>query len=397
MEIRKRQVDTLLFLLTIIFLVGGILLVFDASYATAGQAKYTGGDSFYFFKRQAVFAVAGLIVLLITSHIPYWKLRGLAPTLLFISIFGLVAVFIPGLGIEVNGASRWIGIKGSPIQIQPSELTKIALVLFLAVYLSNKKTDIRRFKEGLIIPIALMGITGILIMAEPDMGTAIIICGTWFAMLFMAGARKKHLLVIFLAGVILGSLLIIIEPYRLARVTSFRNPFADYYGSGYQVCRSLIALGSGGIRGVGLCEGREKCFYLPAEHTDFILATLGEELGLIGTLSLAGLFLIFGLRGLAIAYRTKENFGKLLAAGISILICGQALLNMLVVTSSVPATGVPLPFISYGGSSLVLNLFGVGILLGISKYPEPVKEYINESRNNRRRNRRTRISGYEYS
>ncbi|MDI6826955.1 MAG: putative lipid II flippase FtsW [Armatimonadota bacterium] len=397
METKRQPADTLLFLLIVIFIVGGTLLVFDASYPTAGQAKYTGGDSSYFFKRQAIFSLVGFLVLLVIMRIPYWKLRKISFAFLIVSIIGLAAVFIPGIGYEVNGSSRWILIKCLHIQIQPSEITKIALILFLATYLSNKRADIRKLKEGLLIPLLFTGLIGALIMAEPDMGTAIVICATSLAMLFISGAKLRHLAVIFIIGVILGSILIVIEPYRMARVMSFRNPFADYYGNGYQVCRSLIALGSGGIRGVGLCEGREKCFYLPAPHTDFILATLGEELGLIAALGLAGLFLIFGLRGLVIARRTKENFGKFLAAGISLLISGQALLNMLVVTSSVPPTGVPLPFVSYGGSSLVLNLLGAGILLGISQYPEPMKEYINESRNNRRRNRRTRVSSYEYS
>jgi len=179
---------------------------------------------------------------------------------------------------------------------------------------------------------------------------------------------------VILVGLILGTALIMTSHYRRDRLLSFINPFKDYKHSGYQVCRSLTGLGYGGLRGVGLCEGREKLFYLPAEHTDFIFAVLGEEVGLIGTASLAAFFLLFGARGLGVAYRTKDPFGRYLAGGISALISGQALLNMLVVTSSVPATGVPLPFISYGGTSLALNLFCVGILLSISKHPTPARE-----------------------
>lgn len=221
------------------------------------------------------------------------------------------------------------------------------------------------------IPLAPIGA---LVMAEPDMGTTVVLMATALTMIGMAGAKKRHLALVLTVGFVLGTALIFSSPYRKARLMSFCNPFEDYYGSGYQVCQSLIALGSGGVLGVGLCEGREKLFYLPAEHTDFIFAILGEETGLVGTLLIALLFLIFGARGLGIAYRTKDGFGRLLAGGISVMISGQALLNMCVVTSSVPATGVPLPFISYGGSSLVLNLFCVGVLLSVSRYPAPVKD-----------------------
>jgi cell division protein FtsW len=183
------------------------------------------------------------------------------------------------------------------------------------------------------------------------------------------------------------------ESYRLQRMMAFLDPFKYSQGIGYQVCQSLISLGSGGIFGMGICEGRQKLGFLPAEHTDFIFSTLGQEVGLIGTVGLSALFLFFGIKGLAIASRTKDPFGKLLAGGITVMICGQAFLNMMVVTSSLPATGVPLPFISYGGSSLVMNLICVGILLGISRYPGLVENYESKDRSYRRRNRRPRVSG----
>jgi len=200
------------------------------------------------------------------------------------------------------------------------------------------------------------------------MGTTIVLMMTGVTMIGVAGGRRRHIVAILALGLVAGSMLILTSNYRRERVMSFRDPFKDYYGSGYQVSQSLIALGSGGPLGVGLCESREKLFYLPAEHTDFIFAVLGEEAGLIGTLIVTGLFLFFGARGFKIAGQTKDSFGRLTAAGLSVMISGQALLNMCVVTSSVPATGVPLPFISYGGSSLAMNLFCAGILLGISKY-----------------------------
>jgi len=367
---QKRSPDFVLFTLTIVLLVVGVLMVFDASYARAGQS----GDSYYFLKRQAIYAIVGLLAMFVGMRIPYPKLRPFAPLLLFLSIIGLGLVFVPGLGIRANGALRWVKC---PLvqQFQPSELAKLGLVLYLASYLATARRDIRDFKRGFFWALIPLGVIGVLVMAEPDMGTTVVLSAVTLTMTYIAGARKRHVAAVVLIGLVLGTGLIFSSHYRRDRLLSFVNPFKDYRHSGYQVCRSLTALGSGGITGVGLCEGREKLFYLPAEHTDFIFAVLGEEAGLVGTLIIATCFLLFGARGLAVAYRTKDPFGRCLAGGISALISGQALLNMLVVTSSVPATGVPLPFISYGGTSLVLNLFCVGILLSVSKHPMPAREY----------------------
>lgn len=390
MEGRRRSPDIWLFLITIVLLVIGIGLVFDASYPRAGQAKFTGGDSYYFMKRQAVFAVFGMAALLVAMKIPYWRLRRFVPVLLALSMIGLIAVLVPGIGREVNFARRWIVV--GPISIQPSEFAKLALVLYLADHLSHVRTNIRDLQSGLLMPLIIMGLMAGAIMKEPDMGTTIVFGGTGLALLYIAGARSRHMAVICGATVLAGIALVIVAPYRMARLAAWPDPFVDYFHNGYQICRSLIALGSGGPLGQGLCEGREKVFYLPEVHTDFILATLGEEMGLIGTMGLAALFLFFCIRGFRIAKNTKENFGKFLAAGLTCMVVGQALLNMLVVTSTIPGTGVPLPFISYGGSSLVLNLIVVGILLGISQYPEAVDKY--EDRPYRRRNRRSRVPRY---
>ena len=362
----RKSVDLGLFTVTIALLVIGIFMVFDASYARAGQTKLTGNDSLYYMKRQAVFALVGLAAMFMGMRIPYQKLRKVSVVLLIISIIGLALVFVPGLGITVNGAARWVKCPGFG-RFQPSELAKLGLVLYMAAYLTVKGRDVRDLKRGFITALIPLLPIGALVMIEPDMGTTIVLMLTGLTMIGIAGARKRHIAVVLVLGMIAGSALILTSNYRKERIMSFRDPFKDYYGSGYQVSQSLIALGSGGIFGVGLCESREKLFYLPAEYTDFILAILGEEAGLIGTLVIASLFLFFGARGFSVAYGVKDNFGRLVAAGLSIMISGQALLNICVVTSSVPATGVPLPFISYGGSSLVLNLFSAGILLGISK------------------------------
>lgn len=384
---KKFSLDIWLFGITILLLAIGVFMVFDASYARASQTRFTGGDSYYFFKRQVIFALVGLVMMFVMQRVRFWCLKAVAQVLLGLSLIGLVAVLHPAIGHTVNGARRWILI--GPISVQPAEFAKLALVLYLASLLSRRKFDIRDFWSGIAPALLPLSVIAGLIMLEPDMGTTIVTCAMAMVLIYIAGARTRHMAAILAAGVVLGAALIALEPYRGERIEAWFNPFAYYHGNGYQVCRSLIALGSGGPFGVGLCEGREKMFYLPAEHTDFILSVLGEETGLIGTLLIAGLFFFFAVRGFRIARRTKDKFGKFLAIGITGLVAGQALLNMYVVTSLAPATGVPLPFISYGGSSLVLNLMCVGILLGISQFPNGVDD---EDSSYRRRNRRPRLS-----
>jgi cell division protein FtsW len=297
--------------------------------------------------------------------------------MLLVAVGGLVAVLVPGIGVSVNGATRWIDCR--LFMIQPSEVAKLAIILYLAALLSTKKNEIRDWQTGLLPALIPLVIMGVLIMKEPDMGTTIMLMATAMTIIYMAGARRGHLLALILVGLILGSGLILTSHYRRDRILAFIDPFHDPQGDGYQVCQSLTALGSGGIFGLGICESREKLFYLPAKHTDFIFSVLGEETGLIGTWILAGLFLLFAVRGFLIAHRTKESFGRLLAGGISVMIAGQA-------------TGVPLPFISYGGSSLALNLLSVGVLLGISQYPGHIRNYEDEDSNYRRRHGGARVS-----
>ncbi|MHB0913021.1 MAG: putative lipid II flippase FtsW [Armatimonadota bacterium] len=382
---KMKQADFGLFATTIALLVIGLFMVYDSSYAVAGQIN---GNPRFFFFRQAGFAVVGLLAMFAVMHIPYWRWKPFATTFLAISVIGLVLVMVPGIGKAANGARRWIDV--GALQIQPSEFAKLALVIYLASVMSAKKREMRDWKEGL-LPLAVpVGLVGGLVVIE-DLGTAVVTVGTAFAMLFIAGARKRHLFAV-LGGIVpLGIFFVLREPYRLKRIIAFLDPFKDYHGIGYQVCQSLIALGSGGPLGKGICEGRQKLFYLPAQHTDFIFAVLGEEFGLIGTLVIAALFLHLAYRGIRIAKQTRDGFGKLLVAGIATLIAGQALLNMLVVTSTVPATGVPLPFISYGGSSLALNLVCIGVMLSVSRYPKNAESYDEDSAD-RRRNRRPLVS-----
>ena len=381
----RQPMDGLLLWLTFLLLGIGIVSVYDASYAIAVEKLH--GDSFHFVKMQAMWAVGGLAALFGATRLPYWKWRKAAVIGLALSVFLLLAVLIPHIGITVNHARRWLG--HGQLRFQPSELAKLALVLYLARMTAGSLKIKTHPKQGLMPPLIVLGVLAALIAKEPDLGTALVLSVTGLVMLYLAGARPAHLGIIVGAAAVAVALFVAFEPYRAHRITAFLNPKADQYATGYQVWHALIALGSGGVGGMGLGEGREKLF-IPEPRTDFIFPVIAEEWGLIGTLVLVALFVFVAARGFGIAYRTRDPFGALLAAGITTLISVQALINMAVATASIPDTGVPLPFISYGGSSLVLMMLGIGILLNISCYPDgpegPVRDKIepNEDDWNRR-------------
>lgn len=360
----KKPMDRLLLVLTCLLVCVGIFMVYDASYAFS--IEHFKGDSLHFLKRQAMWAVVGTIALLVSMRVPYWRWRGLAIFGVAVSVILLVAVLVPHIGIRINGARRWLG--HGAFQFQPSELAKIALILYLARVCAAGTKTLRDFKQGLRAPLIVMGVLVVLIAKEPDMGTALVLSGTGLVMLFVAGARPKHMAGVVGTALLCGSLYALSKPYQLHRLASWTNPKADQLGAGYQVWHALIALGSGGVTGMGLGEGREK-LYLPMANTDFIFPVIAEEWGLIGTLVLLTIFFLIAWRGFHIAYQTKNVFGTLLAAGITAMISLQALINISVATASLPNTGVPLPFISYGGSSLVLMMAGIGLLLNISCHP----------------------------
>ena len=361
----RQPMDRLLLWLTFLLLGVGIVSVYDASYALAVEKLH--GDSFHFVKTQVIFAVVGLFALGAATRLPYWKWKNASLIILALSILLLVAVLVPHVGIVVNHARRWLG--HGQTRFQPSEIAKLALVLALARMLAGKRKIQRSWREGLLPPLCVIGVLAGLIALEPDLGTAMVLGGTGVVLLYLAGARRKHLAVILSVVAVGIALFSVSKPYRLHRLTAFLNPKADQYHAGYQVWHALIALGSGGVGGMGLGEGREKLF-IPEPRTDFIFPVIAEEWGLWGTLILVALFVFVAARGYAIAYRTKDPFGALLAAGVTTLISLQALINMAVATASIPDTGVPLPFISYGGSSLILMLLGIGILLNVSCYPD---------------------------
>jgi cell division protein FtsW len=352
---------SLLLTATLCLLAFGVVMVFSASSTTLLLGK--SGDSAYYLKRTVLFGVAGLILMRFLSKHGLRAVSRMTPALLIGAIGLLFVVLLPGIGMEVNGAKRWIGT--GFFQIQPSEIAKVALVLYGAYMLARRPKMVNSIGE--MAPFLLgVGMVCLLVVAEPDLGTALVACFTAAALLTAAGARMRDLGLLFavLGGVVL--LAVLIEPYRMARLTGFIDPSADPGGAGFQAIQAKIALGSGGVFGVGLGESLQKAFYLPEAHTDMIAAVIGEELGLLGITVLVGLYGLFGYAGLRTAQRARDRYGKLLAAGLTSLVMVQATINLFAVLGLAPLTGVPLPFVSYGNSSMLVMLAAVGLLLNIA-------------------------------
>lgn len=366
MRLKKRPPDFVLFLTVLMLLSVGLIMVFSASeYVT--MVRY--GDSFYFFKRQFLWALVGLIALFGMMNFDYFRLKRFIGPIVFIGFALLIAVLLPGVGTETNGAQRWINL--GFMSFSPAELVKLCMIMFVAFGLSKKADKIQSFKEGILPYLLAMVLAAGLILLQPDLGTAVVLSGTIFIMLFAAGARISHLTGLMGLGAVAVALAIYFEPYRMRRFLAFMDPEKDPQGTGYHIIQSLYALGSGGLFGLGLGQSKQKYLYLPENHTDFIFAILGEELGFIGASLVVLLFVVFVWRGLKIAVTSPDPFASLLAAGITSGIALQAFINMGVVTGSMPVTGVPLPFISYGGTSLLFTMAGIGIILNISKYTTP--------------------------
>jgi len=336
-------------------------MVFSAS---AYSSFLTFGDSYYYLKRQLLWAFLGVIAMIITMNIDYNKLKRYVGIIFILSLVLLIVVLL--MGQISHGSRRWIGL--GMIGFQPSEIMKLSIVMYLARSLTNCGNRIQDFRRGLFPQLAVVGLVCILILAQPDLGTAVAIAGTIYFLLMVSGARFSHLAMLALLGVGLVALAIYFEPYRMERFVAFMNPWESPSDSGWQTIQSLLALGSGGFFGMGLGRSRQKLFYLPERHTDFIYAILGEELGFIGAIIVLLLFFVFIWRGFRVAVSIKDNYGSLLAAGITLMVTLQAVINIGVVTGSLPVTGITLPFISYGGSSLLLSLIGVGMLLNISRH-----------------------------
>ena len=340
----------------------GLLIVFSAS-PTMGLKL---GDTYYFIKKHILYLLLGFSALLYGASLEIDKLRERARLIFGISIFLLLLVYIPGVGKKVSGASRWIDL--GIMSFQPSELIKFTMVLFLANLLSGLGEKIKDLMRGLFPALLLIGLVLAIIIAQPDLGTAITIGATAFVMLFAAGAQSLHLLALAGTGALGVLILSLTSPYRMHRLLAFIDPWKDPQGIGFQVIQSLLAVGSGGLMGLGLGASRQKFFYLPQQFTDFIFAILCEELGFIGGTGVVILFAIFAARGIRIALKAGDDFSSLLAAGLTAWLSLQAMINIMVVVGMLPTTGIPLPFISYGGTALTVFLTMSGIMLNISKY-----------------------------
>lgn len=357
----KTEFDLVIFYTTIALVLFGIVMVFSASYV---QASFKHHDGYFFLKRDIIYAVLGFVGMMFMSNIDYnfWKKNSL-PLCIF-TVICLALVLTP-LGIEANGAKRWLGVGGATFQ--PSDIAKFVTIVITAKVIEKRYENIKSLTKGVIPILIIPSIFFILIMLQHNMSTAGTLIIVVFIMLFVAGMNMRFVMTMLIAGIGLFGVLVIAEPYRLKRFTAFLDPFQDPLGSGYQVIQSLYAIGSGGLFGLGLGKSRQKYFYIPEPQNDFIFAIIGEELGLIGCILVIMLFVILVYRCVKIAMKSKDIFACMVVIGIGAQIGIQAAFNIAVATSSMPATGVALPFISYGGTSLTVLMGEIGIVLNISK------------------------------
>jgi cell division protein FtsW len=358
-----RRIRIRLLVVASILIAIGTVMIYSASSAFAYE---TFGDSAYYLKRHIFYMMIGFLMAAVFMSFDYARLKKYTKPFLIFSVLLLAAVFIPGIGRAAGGARRWIGL--GPINFQPSEIAKLALLLYAADVLSRKQSEIENFLYGFLPLMLILGLCILLILAEPDLGTAVALAALIIIMAFIAGVNIKHLFFMFLPGIFAVAGLIAMKPYRIKRVVAFLNPWADPRGAGFQIIQSFVAMGSGGLFGVGLAHSKQKLFYLPEAHTDFIFSIIGEELGFIGALSVIALFIILIWLGFKIAHSARDLFGQFLAFGLISMIALQVIINIAAVTGTIPTKGLPLPFISYGGTSLVYNMASIGILLNIAKH-----------------------------
>ena len=344
-------------------LVVGLLIVYSSSFAV-GILAFDNAN--YFVFRQAIWAAIGVAGLLMLMRIDYRWLRAISPLLMLVAIVGLVAVLVPGIGLERNGAQRWISL--GPLTGQPSEFAKLALIIYVAAWLSGRETFVRSFALGFVPFVLMVGVVAGLVLLEPDTGTAMVLVLTTVTLFFIAGASLTHMAALLGIGSISTLFLILTASYRADRITAFFGAESDPTGIGFHTLQLLIGLGSGGITGLGFGASRQKLFYIPGSHTDGVFAVLGEELGIIGAIGVLLLFAALIYRGFRVVLGARDDFGALLATGIICWIAYQALINVGGITRTIPMTGIPMPFLSYGGSALAALLAGIGILLSVSRH-----------------------------
>lgn len=356
--------DPVLLGAVLILTMAGVVMVYSASAVYAGARL---GDGLWFFKRQAAGAAAGVLCLLLFLRIGYRKLEPLAVPLAILSLLLLALLHVPGLGHAAGGARRWLTL--GPLTFQPSEIAKLALVLWLARSLARKQERMRSFAVGFLPHLVMLGLFAVLLMLEPDFGTAVVLAAVTFALLFVAGAPASWLLGLCAAAAPAAAILVWRSPYRIQRVLTFLDPWKDPRGHGYQTVESLLGFGAGGAFGVGLGESHQKLFFLPAAHTDFVLSIVGEELGFAGVAAILVLFAVVVVRGVRAAHAAADPFGCWVALGITLLLSLEALVNAGMALALLPTKGMALPFLSYGMTSVIASCIAAGILLSVSGGP----------------------------
>ncbi len=360
---RRLAPDMWLVGVVVLLLSLGVVMVYSASAIVAADRFH---DPSFFLKKQLFWAVLGAGCLLGALRVDYRRLeRWGVPILAAVGVL-LVLVLVPPLAQPINGTRRWLRL--GPVSFQPAELAKLALVVYLAAHLARAGEALADFRRGLLPPLAVTGVLALLVLAQPDLGNCVALLAVTFALLFLAGGRVRHLAALWAAALPFLVLAVWLAPYRVRRIATFLDPWSDPRGSGFQIIQSWLALGSGGLLGRGIGESRQKLFYLPEAHTDFVFAVIGEELGFVGAFAIVALFAVLVWRGLRVGLRAPDAFGAYLALGITVLIATQTLVNLGVVTGSLPTKGLPLPFISFGGSSLLVTMLATGVLLNISQH-----------------------------
>ena len=360
---KNKNIDLILLISVIAISIFGIIMIYSSSNI---WAEYKFNDAFKYLKMQGLFLIVGIVLMIIISKIPYKYYLDKANIILVICFVLLILVLIPGIGKIRNGSRSWFGVGG--LGIQPSEFMKLALIIFISKYLHKNERNNISIKKDILPILFITLLTFGLIMLQPDFGTGVIIVMSVIGILFISGLKMRFFIIAGLFGAVGAVVLILIAPYRFERILSFINPWVDPLGTGFQAIQSLFAIGPGGLLGLGLGNSIQKHFYLPEPQTDFIFAIISEELGFLGVLIVSALFLTIIYRGMKISLNAKDLFSKYLSFGITFSLAFQALLNLMVVVSLIPITGVTLPFLSYGGSSLLITLCSMGILLNISRY-----------------------------
>jgi cell division protein FtsW len=360
---RRLVPDLWLFGVAVVLLSAGVVMVYSASTIVAADRFH---DPYFFLKKQLFWALIGAGAMWVALRVDYrWLERAVVPALIVAGVL-LVLVLVPPIGQAINGTRRWIRL--GPVSFQPAELAKLALVVYLAAFLARKRGDMDHFRTGTLPPLLVAGAMAALVLVQPDLGNCLTLIALTFGLLYLAGSPIKHLAWVAAPAVPLIALAVWMAPYRMRRITAFIDPWADPRGSGFQIIQSWLALGNGGLLGQGIGGSRQKLFYLPESHTDFIFAILGEELGFVGGLAIVALFAVLIWRGLRVGLRAPDAFGAYLALGITVLLATQTLVNLGVVTGLLPTKGLPLPFISFGGSALLMTMLATGVLLNISQH-----------------------------